>query len=737
MKGIGNQSTTHNIMAGAKKSLAAELMEAINYYQMKAHPAYISEADAVSISDFTRSELAERYALETTNLYWPSKVNKNHVFEIYSEFLPHGDAGKTRCDMINFISDQKERYALDGHIVLKMHETNLTQWACKMTYFENGADELALYALSDLTKKHTVVITSNKPWTTVHPDVGIRDIYHLLDICDVRLLYLGDCKFGRLRTRPSNCNNPILYNQPVFPSCEPPGLLETAESLLMMQRQTARNGDSPTPEDHDTQEYSPPTDAMQRETESLLMMQRQTVRDGDSPVTPEDHDTQDYSPPIDAMQSIVNRVLSPVELCVQKGMDAMDKLCSLFDRDAMYMLTGYIEPLSNYGQPKQDCMDVLVETGLDAMERITGYIEPRVRYGQPKHDGIRVLVEKEELYALVDPVVGLQLKNCTVRLKKIDDVLSFVPKKDACNVVLNMGRPHTRSQCTPKPPRTQRHPRKAHQRVNYHDNDITSEDEPLQKKLKIHPLGGGPSEDRIKAQNSRTDHPKQRELTILSNSENDSDHSDEDTRLYSPIGDDSDSEPEQPAPKGKFTIRTKSLKKPRSHNCSFCDKKFDSAKLLVDHHNKCHKILYCGDCSRAFNNKTTYKRHVRSHSTKGVTCKDCGKNFAYQSQLNTHSAVHSNTRFKCDREKCDKSFKNIGDLTRHLKQHNAPKHKCPDCDYENADIRNFESHRLYHSRITKYYCEYCDEEFIYNSQLQRHLKDNVCKWIKRSASPDY
>ena len=40
-------------MAGAKKSLAAELMEAINYYQMKAHRAYISESDAVSISDFT------------------------------------------------------------------------------------------------------------------------------------------------------------------------------------------------------------------------------------------------------------------------------------------------------------------------------------------------------------------------------------------------------------------------------------------------------------------------------------------------------------------------------------------------------------------------------------------------------------------------------------------------------------------------------------------------------------
>ena len=95
----------------------------------------------------------------------------------------------------------------------------------------------------------------------------------------------------------------------------------------------------------------------------------------------------------------------------------MDKLCLLFDHDAMYMITGYIEPLLNYGQPKQDCMDVLVETELDAMERITGYVEPRIMYGQPNHDGISVLVEKEEPYALVNPEVGLQLKNCTVRRK--------------------------------------------------------------------------------------------------------------------------------------------------------------------------------------------------------------------------------------------------------------------------------------------------------------------------------
>ena len=116
-----------------------------------------------------------------------------------------------------------------------MHETNLNAWACKMTYWENSADELALYALSDLTKQHTVVITNTKPWSTVHPNVNVRDIHDLLNVCSVRLLFLGNNKFGRLRPRPPNYQTLFMMNLPVFPGNEPSDReWETAHSLLMM-----------------------------------------------------------------------------------------------------------------------------------------------------------------------------------------------------------------------------------------------------------------------------------------------------------------------------------------------------------------------------------------------------------------------------------------------------------------------------------------------------------------------
>ena len=105
-----------------------------------------------------------------------------------------------------------------------------------MTYWENSADELALYALSDLTKQHTVVITSTKPWSTVHSDIVLKDIHGLLDVCGVKLLYLGNNKFSRLRRRPQNYDTSVMVNLPVFPSTETPCVqeMETACSLLLM-----------------------------------------------------------------------------------------------------------------------------------------------------------------------------------------------------------------------------------------------------------------------------------------------------------------------------------------------------------------------------------------------------------------------------------------------------------------------------------------------------------------------
>ena len=71
-------------------------------------PAYLSESDATSIDEFMKSKLATRYVLDTKNLYWPGRVNRSHVFDLFAEFMLHREGDKTRLDMINFVADNKE-----------------------------------------------------------------------------------------------------------------------------------------------------------------------------------------------------------------------------------------------------------------------------------------------------------------------------------------------------------------------------------------------------------------------------------------------------------------------------------------------------------------------------------------------------------------------------------------------------------------------------------------------------
>ena len=239
-----NQKTT--TMATSTDPIACELLKRISLQNRRPQPAYLSEADAVSIQEYSRSVYADRYVLDTVNLYWPGRLNRNHMYDLFAVHLPHNDSGKTRIDMLNFVTENKARYKMDCHTVLKMHELNLDTWSQWVVCFENGVDELAIYAMSDMVQVHTTILTKSKPWTTLHPDLPIQDTFQMLEICAIKLVYLGDDQYGILRTRPSSCTNPILVHAPVFPTPSPvPALeapsqrdLETADTLLAYEEST-------------------------------------------------------------------------------------------------------------------------------------------------------------------------------------------------------------------------------------------------------------------------------------------------------------------------------------------------------------------------------------------------------------------------------------------------------------------------------------------------------------------
>ena len=177
---------------------------------------------------------------------WGNASNDSHVFDIFSEFTAHHDSTKIRLDMLNFVALNNQRYKWDCHVFFSMHAIYLDTWLKKMSYWGTKADELAVYALSDMLSIHSFIVTKHRPWTTVDASVQGTPL-EILHLCPVKIVFLGDNRYGRLwcKLQPTQCVSTYQTALlPVFPDTQlmetvtaPPSQteLETAKTLLTMQ----------------------------------------------------------------------------------------------------------------------------------------------------------------------------------------------------------------------------------------------------------------------------------------------------------------------------------------------------------------------------------------------------------------------------------------------------------------------------------------------------------------------
>ena len=212
----------------ATNTIAAELLQQINLTKLRPNPNYLSATDAISVDEFEQTEYGLEYTLDTSNIQWGSAPNNIHIFDIFSEFRAHRDSVKSRLEMLRFVSENTLRYKWDCHILFTMHGVHIGTWLKQMSYWGTRADELAIYALSDMLNVHSFIVTKNRPWTTVDSSVN-GTVMEILRLCPVKLVYLGDNNFGRLWPK-------LIPSKDVSTN-------QTAQALVTLQQYV---GDEPT-----------------------------------------------------------------------------------------------------------------------------------------------------------------------------------------------------------------------------------------------------------------------------------------------------------------------------------------------------------------------------------------------------------------------------------------------------------------------------------------------------------
>ena len=181
----------------AQLSLTSEVLNAIKMPNIRPIPPYLAETDAVTSDIFMQSEYAQDYTIDTSNIHWGGEIHHGHVFDIYAIFSPTKDSVKTRLDMLQFVMSKRQQYDWNAHLYLSMNKMTQGVWLERMSFFDVGADALAIYALSDMLGIHTTILTMSKPWTTIDSGYG-GTVEDILDVSSVNLVYMGHHRYARL-----------------------------------------------------------------------------------------------------------------------------------------------------------------------------------------------------------------------------------------------------------------------------------------------------------------------------------------------------------------------------------------------------------------------------------------------------------------------------------------------------------------------------------------------------------
>ena len=148
---------------------------------------------------FPHTQLAKKYSLDAHWWLDGSFMNPNALFELFRDYS--GQTSLQVCKgMLKYLCMTKKKgtdeckILKNAWIALHMKGQTACQWADSMFDRDTLGDEIALYILCKMYKRHSLVFTSAKCWTTLETETHLVRTSCLINVmydsCILNLVYL-------------------------------------------------------------------------------------------------------------------------------------------------------------------------------------------------------------------------------------------------------------------------------------------------------------------------------------------------------------------------------------------------------------------------------------------------------------------------------------------------------------------------------------------------------------------
>ena len=177
---------------------------------------YLSEICACDATLFEQSELKQMYILDTSMCVIGKRKKKYNPMNLYDIFAAYTNkTGMEIKDLVlQEISENKHWYRQASHVLLGMRGITFDDWLKQLRYKKTLGDELCVYALSDLFRRHKIIHNAVHPWFTLKKTAGMT-FNMICEISKTHLLYLGNIAFGELLRKSANIVHPdiVLFEE--------------------------------------------------------------------------------------------------------------------------------------------------------------------------------------------------------------------------------------------------------------------------------------------------------------------------------------------------------------------------------------------------------------------------------------------------------------------------------------------------------------------------------------------